>query len=86
MKEEKKLYSEETVNEALRLTAMGTAGILDKKDAEETLSKLPEDLAKRVMASTVAAHKAREAAMAAALLKAVLSNEKESEESEKSGK
>nr|DAJ81333.1 MAG TPA: hypothetical protein [Caudoviricetes sp.] len=87
MKEEKKLYSEEAVNEALRLTAMGTAGILDKKDAEETLSKLPEDLAKRVMASTVAAHKAREAAMAAALLKAMLSSdEKESEESKKSEK
>lgn len=84
--DKKKLYSEEDVNEALRLTAMGTAGILDKKDAEENLNKLPKDLANRVMASTVAAHKAREAAMAAALLKAMLSNEKESEESEKSGK
>lgn len=82
MKEEKKLYSVEVVNEAIRLTAMGTAGILDKKDAEESLSKLPEDLAKRVMASTIAAHKAREAAMAAALLKAMISEGK----SEESGK
>lgn len=82
MKEEKKLYSVEVVNEAIRLTAMGTAGILEKKDAEESLSKLPEDLAKRVMASTIAAHKAREAAMAAALLKAMISEGK----SEESGK
>lgn len=82
MKEEKKLYSVEVVNEAIRLTAMGTAGILDKKDAEESISKLPEDLAKRVMASTIAAHKAREAAMAAALLKAMISEGK----SEESGK
>lgn len=82
MKEEKKLYSVEVINEAIRLTAMGTAGILDKKDAEESISKLPEDLAKRVMASTIAAHKAREAAMAAALLKAMMSESK----SEESGK
>ena len=82
MKEEKKLYSVEVVNEAIRLTAMGTAGILDKKDAEESISKLPEDLANRVMASTIAAHKAREAAMAAALLKAMMSEGK----SEESGK
>lgn len=82
MKKEKKLYSVEVINEAIRLTAMGTAGILDKKDAEESISKLPEDLAKRVIASTIAAHKAREAAMAAALLKAMMSEGK----SEESGK
>lgn len=66
--DKKKLYSEEDVNEALRLTAMGTAGILDKKDAEESLNKLPKDLANRVMASTIAAHKSRELVMMAAML------------------
>lgn len=73
MKEEekKRLYSEEDVNEAIRITALGTAGLLDKKDAEETLNKLPKDLADRVMASTIAAHKAREAAMAMAILNAM---------------
>lgn len=64
----KKLYSEEDVMEALRLTAMGTAGILEEKDARETLEKLPKDLSNAVMASTIAAHKARELVMTAAMV------------------
>lgn len=64
----KKLYSEEDVKEALRLTAMGTAGILEEKDAKETLEKLPKDLANWVIASTIAAHKSQELVMAAAMM------------------
>lgn len=83
--DKKKLYSEEDVNEALRLTAMGTAGILDKKDAEESLNKLPKDLANRVMASTIAAHKSRELVMMAAMLGSLGGKDKnKSENSEKS--
>lgn len=81
----KKLYSEEDVMEALRLTAMGTAGILEEKDAKETLEKLPKDLANRVMASTIAAHKAQEMVMMAAMLDSLGGKDKnKSENSEKS--
>lgn len=48
-------YSHSDVMEAMRLVAMGTCGILAKKDAEQTLNKLPESLGKLVVASTLAA-------------------------------
>lgn len=51
-----KMYSEEAVEKALELVALGVAGILSKDDAEATLNKLPEDLAKMVIAATLAAH------------------------------
>lgn len=81
----KKLYSEEDVMEALRLTAMGTAGILEEKDAKDTLEKLPKDLANKVMGSTIAAYKAREIVMMAAMLGSLGGKDKnKSENSEKS--
>lgn len=83
--DKKKLYFEEDVMEALRLTAMGTAGILDKKDAEESLNKLPKDLANRVMTLTIAAHKAQKMVMMAAMLGSLDGKDKnKSENSEKS--
>lgn len=58
-----KVYSKEAVEEALRLVALGVAGILPKEDAESTLNKLPEDLAKMVMATTLAAHETQKLAL-----------------------
>lgn len=80
MNEKEKVYSIEDVNEALRITALGVAGILSRQDAEETLNKLPKSLANRVMASTIAAHKARE--MAEKLLKMMPKGSAKPEESE----
>lgn len=54
------MYSKEAVEEALRLTAMGSVGILGKKDAAESLEKLPESLQGMVVASTVAAFGAKQ--------------------------
>lgn len=76
MNEEKK-YSVEEVQEALRLTAMGTAGILGREDAEKTLEKLPKELAAYVMASTLAAHKAK--SLAEKFLKELGGNENSKE-------
>ena len=52
---ELKVFTKEAVEEALRLTAMGCCGILSKEDAEESLNKLPEDLARAVMTATISA-------------------------------
>lgn len=41
---QKVLYTEEAVEKALELTALGILGILEKKEAEEGLAKLPERL------------------------------------------
>ncbi len=80
----KKLYSQETVFEAIRITAMGTAGILDKEEAEAALSKMPENVARYVMASTLAAHETQKIAMARAMEKILAKISKE--ESDKSEK
>lgn len=50
---ESKVFTKEAVEEALRLTAMGCCGILSKENAEEALGKLPEDLSRVVMATTI---------------------------------
>lgn len=80
----KKLYSLETVFEAIRITAMGAVGILDKEEAEAALSKMPEDVSRYVMASTVAAHETQKIAMARAMEKILAKISKE--ESDKSEK
>lgn len=80
MNEKEKVYSIEDVNEAIRITALGVAGILSRQDAEETLNKLPNSLARCVMASTIAAHKTRE--MAEKLLKMMPKGSAKPEESE----
>lgn len=80
MNEKEKVYSIEDVNEAIRITALGVAGILGRQDAKETLNKLPKSLASCVMASMIAAHKTRE--MAEKLLKMMPKGSAKPEESE----
>lgn len=49
------MFTKKAVEEALHLTAMGCCGLLSKENAEESLNKLPEDLARVVVAATISA-------------------------------
>lgn len=70
--EQKVLYTEEAVEKALELTALGILGILEEKEAEEGLAKLPERLQKKVMAVTIAGIKTRHKLAESLMLKALL--------------
>lgn len=73
MEQEKKvLYTEEAVDKALELTTLGILGLLEKKEAEEELPKLPESLQKKVMAITIAGVKTRNKLSEGLLLRAIL--------------
>ena len=55
-KMENKLFTQEAVNTALRLCALGSLTLVDPKKLTEDLASLPEDLGKMVLASIVAGH------------------------------
>ena len=55
-KMENKLFTQEAVNTALRLCALGSLTLVDPKKLTEGLASLPEDLGKMVLASIVAGH------------------------------
>ena len=55
-KMENKLFTQEAVNTALRLCALGSLTLVDPKKLTEDLVSLPEDLGKMVLASIVAGH------------------------------
>lgn len=63
MNEKQKMYTEDAVDEALKLTALAVAGILPEKEAEEGLGKLPADLKRKVIANTMAAFTTRDMVM-----------------------
>ena len=53
---ENKLFTQEAVNTALKLCALGSLTLVDPKKLTEDLASLPEDLGKMVLASIVAGH------------------------------
>lgn len=53
---ENKLFTQEAVNTALKLCALGSLTLVDPKKLTEDLTSLPEDLGKMVLASIVAGH------------------------------
>ena len=55
-KMENKLFTQEAVNTALKLCALGSLTLVDPKKLTEDLASLPEDLGKMVLASIVAGH------------------------------
>ena len=55
MNEKKIILTEEQLDEALRFTAMGGAGLLNPIEIPEVLSKFPKELASKVLASALAA-------------------------------
>lgn len=55
-KMENKLFTQEAVNKALGLCALGSLTLVDPKKLTEDLASLPEDLGKMVLASIVAGH------------------------------
>ena len=55
-KMENKLFTQEAVNTALKLCALGSLTLVDPKKLTEDLTSLPEDLGKMVLASIVAGH------------------------------
>lgn len=55
MNEKKIILTEEQLDEALRLAAMGSAGILSPDDIKDTLKKLPEEIGKKALSSALAA-------------------------------
>lgn len=61
MAEEKELFSKKAVVTAIRLAVQGTAGLLDRKEAEKVIESLPENLAEIAMEETVKALKAQAA-------------------------
>lgn len=83
-KKEPKFYSAEAVDTALLLTAKGCTGLLHPENAKEELSKLPEELAGKVMAATMAAIEIRNKVISN-IIKSKL-EEKAKKEGEKSEK
>ena len=55
MNEKKIVLTEEQLDEALRLAAMGGAGLLSSTEIPEVMSKLPEELGKKALSSALAA-------------------------------
>lgn len=55
MNEKKIILTEEQLDAALRLAAMGGAGLLNLSDIASTLEKLPEEIGKKAMSSALAA-------------------------------
>ena len=72
MNEKKIILTEEQLDEALRFASMGGAGILSPDDSKDTLKKLPEEIAKKALASAMAAGILRKEGPDPAALKAVL--------------
>ena len=72
MNEKKIILTEEQLNEALRIAAMGGAGILSLNSTKDTLEKLPEEIAKKALSSATAAGILRKEGSGPAALKAVL--------------
>lgn len=54
MEEKKFILTEEQLDAALQFAAMGGAGLLNPKTMYDELRRLPEDLAKRALASALA--------------------------------
>lgn len=72
MNEKKIILTEEQLDEALRFASMGGAGILSPDDIEDTLKKLPEEVAKKTLSSAMAAGILRKEGSGPAALKVVL--------------
>ena len=72
MNEKKIILTEEQLNEALRIAAMGSAGLLSLNSIKDTLEKLPEEIAKKALSSATAAGILRKEGSGPAALKAVL--------------
>ena len=72
MNEKKIILTEEQLNEALRIAAMGGAGLLSLNSIKDTLEKLPEEIAKKALSSATAAGILRKEGFGPAALKAVL--------------
>ena len=72
MNEKKIILTEEQLNEALRIAAMGGAGLLSLNSIKDTLEKLPEEIAKKALSSATAAGILRKEGSGPAALKAVL--------------
>ncbi len=72
MNEKKIILTEEQLDEALRFASMGGAGILSPDNINDTLKKLPEEIAKKALSSAMAAGILRKKGSSPAVLKAVL--------------
>lgn len=72
MEGKEKCYPASMVAEALRIATLGSAGVLNKKDAEESLKTMPEELQNAVMTFTVLAHHKVQAKVEEAMMKSVL--------------
>ena len=72
MNEKKIILTEEQLNEALRIAAMGGAGLLSLNSIKDTLEKLPEEIAEKALSSATAAGILRKEGSGPAALKAVL--------------
>ena len=83
-KKESKFYSEKAVEIALLLTAQGCTGLLRPETAKEGFSKLPEELADKVMVATTTAIEIRNKVISN-IIKSKL-EEKAKKEGEKSEK
>lgn len=68
---EGKLFSKEAVITAIRLTAQGAAGVLNREEAEKTIESLPEDLAEIAMSETISAMK-KQASIKAKMMSKIL--------------
>lgn len=68
---EGKLFSKEAVIAAIRLTAQGAAGVLNREEAEKTIESLPEDLAEIAMSETISAMK-KQASLKAKMMSKIL--------------
>lgn len=55
MNEKKIILTEKQLDEALRLAAMGGAGLLHPADIANTLKELPKEIGKKALASALAA-------------------------------
>ena len=86
---ENKLFTQEAVNTALRLCALGSLTLVDPKKLTEDLVSLPEDLGKMVLASIVAGHvtlamsRASKANLEKEVLEAIKKSQKNEEENSK---
>lgn len=72
MNEKKIILTEEQLDEALRLAAMGGAGLLHPSDTASTLEKLPEEIGKKALSSALTAGILRKEGSMLAALKTIV--------------